>query len=177
MTTTTTTTDIQTDCFTPCTCMRGNKSWYSHTPIPLLVGIKFGSWAQITIATVLVDFNLAVQYGIALHIYASMKYWCILIWQSHRQTAKPPNLIPHQFFGLYSIILVREDHNLFMITGKSPYRFLLKLKNCGIPSSNSIVSYIWGSLRLTLNYLFRINTVTIIICNIISLYSSSLPSY
>ena len=34
---------------------------------------------QIAIAKILVDLNLAVRYGIAICIYASMKYWRILI--------------------------------------------------------------------------------------------------
>ena len=36
---------------------------------------------QIAITRVLVDFNLAVQYRIAIHIYASRKFWQILIWR------------------------------------------------------------------------------------------------
>ena len=34
------------------------------------------------IAKVLADFNLAVQYGIAIRIYASKKFWRILIWRA-----------------------------------------------------------------------------------------------
>ena len=39
---------------------------------------------QIAIAKILADLNLAVWYGIATCIYASMKYWRILIWQLQR---------------------------------------------------------------------------------------------
>ena len=53
--------------------------------------------SQIAIANVLADLNLAVWYGIALHIYASKKVWQILIWQQLEQTAKLPNLISHKF--------------------------------------------------------------------------------
>ena len=45
--------------------------------------------------------NLAVRYGIAICIYASKKFWRILIWQLLRQSTNPPNLIPHQIFRLY----------------------------------------------------------------------------
>ena len=39
--------------------------------------------AKITIAKILADLNLAVQYGIAICtiLYASRKFWRILIWQ------------------------------------------------------------------------------------------------
>ena len=33
------------------------------------------------IARLLADLNLAVLYGIAIRIYASRKFWQILIWQ------------------------------------------------------------------------------------------------
>ena len=59
--------------------------------------------SQIAIANVLADLNLAVWYGIAIRIYASKKFWRILIWRLLMQTAKPPNLIPHQIFRLYGI--------------------------------------------------------------------------
>ena len=36
---------------------------------------------KITIARILADLNLAVRYGIAICIYASRKFWRILIWQ------------------------------------------------------------------------------------------------
>ena len=55
--------------------------------------------SKIAIATVLVDFNLAVGYRIAICIYVSMKYWLVLNRQLHRQTAKQPN------FRLYGIII------------------------------------------------------------------------
>ena len=55
--------------------------------------------SQIVIAKVLADLNLAVRYGIAIHIYASKKFWWILIWRLLEQTAKPPNLIPATFSG------------------------------------------------------------------------------
>ena len=87
--------------------------------------------SKITIATVLADFNLGVRYGIVIRIYMSMKYWCILIWRSHRQTAKPPNLIPHQIFWLYSI-LVWED-NLFKIVGMSQYSCFVEAKKLWDP--------------------------------------------
>ena len=47
------------------------------------------------IAKVVADFNLAVRYGIAMriHVYASKKFWQILIWRLLRSTTKPPNLI------------------------------------------------------------------------------------
>ena len=59
--------------------------------------------SQIAILNVLADLNLAVQYGIATCIYASKKFWRILIWQLLKQTAKLPNLIPRQIFRLYGI--------------------------------------------------------------------------
>ena len=37
--------------------------------------------SQMTIAKALADFNLAVWYGIAIRIYASKKFWRILIWR------------------------------------------------------------------------------------------------
>ena len=51
---------------------------------------------QIAITRILADLNLAVQYGITVRIYASRKFWRILIWRCNidRQTAKfnsPPN--------------------------------------------------------------------------------------
>ena len=59
--------------------------------------------SPIAIANILADLNLAVRYGIAIHIYASKKFWRILIWQLLEQTAKPPNLIPRQIFRLYGM--------------------------------------------------------------------------
>ena len=37
--------------------------------------------SQIAIANLLADLNLAVRYGIAIHIYASKKFWRVLIWR------------------------------------------------------------------------------------------------
>ena len=59
--------------------------------------------SQIAISNVLVDLNLAVWYRITICIYASKKFWRILIWRLLRQSAKLPNLIPRQIFQLYSI--------------------------------------------------------------------------
>ena len=54
-------------------------------------GIKFGSWAQ-NRSIILADLNLAFRYGIAIRIYASRKFWRILIFACScnidRQTAK-----------------------------------------------------------------------------------------
>ena len=36
---------------------------------------------KIAIERILADLNLAVRYGIAIHIYASRKFWRILIWR------------------------------------------------------------------------------------------------
>ena len=66
--------------------------------------------SQIAIANVLADLNLAVRYGIAIHIYAGKKFWRILIWWLLEQTAKPPNLIPRQIFRLYRIGQIRRVH-------------------------------------------------------------------
>ena len=58
----------------------------------------------IAIATVLVDLNLAVRYGIAVRIYNAYiirKYRRILIWWLYRQTTKLSNLLPHQIFWLF----------------------------------------------------------------------------
>ena len=68
-----------------------------HVSYEVLYGRKY--WrelnlavgSQITIANVLADLNLAVRYGIAIRIYASKKFWRIIIWRLRRQTAKPPN--------------------------------------------------------------------------------------
>ena len=46
---------------------------------------------QIAITNVLADLNLVVRYGITILIYASMKFWQILIWRLLWQSAKPPN--------------------------------------------------------------------------------------
>ena len=35
---------------------------------------------KIAIARILADLNLVVRYGIAIRIYASRKFWRILIW-------------------------------------------------------------------------------------------------
>ena len=48
---------------------------------------------KIAIAKISVDLNLGVWQGIAIHIYASRKYWRILIWRLQRQTAKRPNFL------------------------------------------------------------------------------------
>ena len=50
-------------------------------------------------ARILADLNLAVQYGIAIRIYMSEKFWQILIWWLLGRSAKLPNLIPHKIFG------------------------------------------------------------------------------
>ena len=60
-----------------------------------------GVGPKIAIAKILVDLNLVIRYRISIRLYASKKYWRILIWQLHRQTAKPPNLIPRQIIWLY----------------------------------------------------------------------------
>ena len=65
--------------------------------------------SQIVIANVLADLNLAIRYGIAIHIYASKKFWWILIWRLLEQTTKMPNLIPCQIFRIYSN-LNYDDH-------------------------------------------------------------------
>ena len=36
---------------------------------------------KIAIGRILGDLNLAVQYGIAIRVYASRKFWQILIWR------------------------------------------------------------------------------------------------
>ena len=36
---------------------------------------------KIAIERILADLNLAVRYGIAIRIYASRKFWRILIWR------------------------------------------------------------------------------------------------
>ena len=56
---------------------------------------------KIAIARILADLNLAVRYGIVIRIYASSKFWRILILAVVIQTAKMPNLIPRQIFRLY----------------------------------------------------------------------------
>ena len=43
---------------------------------------------KIAISRILADVNLAVRYGIAIRIYASRKFWRILIW---RLQYRPPN--------------------------------------------------------------------------------------
>ena len=63
--------------------------------------------SQIAITNILADLNLAVWYGITIRIYVSAeKFWRILIWRLLRQSTKPPNLISHQIFQLYSIAIV-----------------------------------------------------------------------
>ena len=61
----------------------------------LVIGVKLSechiqcSWKylqelhepKIAIARILADLNLAVRYRIAIHIYASKKFWWILIWR------------------------------------------------------------------------------------------------
>ena len=49
------------------------------------------------IAKILADFNLVVQYGIAIHIYASKKFW-----QLQRQRAI---LIPTKFSGYFFLYI------------------------------------------------------------------------
>ena len=69
--------------------------------IPYTRELNLAVGSQIAIANVLADLNLAVRYGIAICIYASNKFWRILIWRLLMQTAKLSNLIPHQIFQLY----------------------------------------------------------------------------
>ena len=45
--------------------------------------------SQIAITNVLADLNLVVWYGIVMRIYASKKFWRILIWRLLRQSANP----------------------------------------------------------------------------------------
>ena len=63
--------------------------------------------------TILADLNLAVQYGIAIRIYVSKKYWQISIWRLHRQATKLPNLIPSQISSctVVNFILVTKITN------------------------------------------------------------------
>ena len=44
-------------------------------------GLNLAVEPKIAFARILVDLNLAVRYGIAILIYASRKFWRILIWQ------------------------------------------------------------------------------------------------
>ena len=67
-------------------------SWKYWLELDLMVG------SQIAITNVLVDLNLAVRYGIAICLYASKKFWQILIRRLLRQFPNPPNSIPHQVF-------------------------------------------------------------------------------
>ena len=43
--------------------------------------LNLASEPKIAIARILADLNLAVRYRIAIHIYASRKFWRILIWR------------------------------------------------------------------------------------------------
>ena len=62
--------------------------------------------SQIAVANVLADLNLAVRYGIAIHIYVSKKFWQILIWWLLMHTAKPPNFnSPPKFLAIWYILL------------------------------------------------------------------------
>ena len=50
---------------------------------------------------------MGIKFGwIAMRIYASKKFWRILIWRLLMQTTKTPNLIPHQIFRLYGRCMV-----------------------------------------------------------------------
>ena len=71
---------------------------------------------KIAIARILADLNLAVRYGIAIRIYASRKFWRILIW---RLQYRLPNLIPRQIFRLYGI--AKKDSKSGSGTGGSGY--------------------------------------------------------
>ena len=51
--------------------------------------------------TLLVDLNLAVWYGIAIHTCTWKKKLADFNLVVERHTAKPPNLIPRQIFWLY----------------------------------------------------------------------------
>ena len=67
--------------------------------------------SQIAILNLLADLNLAVQYGIAIHIilYASKKFWRILIWQLLKQTAKFSGYTVHTVYvGACIFLPVRE---------------------------------------------------------------------
>ena len=63
--------------------------------------LNLADWPQPAWTKILANFNLVVRYGIAIRIYASKKFWQILIWRLQRQTAKLPNLISRQIFWLY----------------------------------------------------------------------------
>ena len=73
--------------------------------------------SQIAIANVLVDLNLAVQYGIAIRIHVSKKFWRILIWRLPRQSANPPNLIPGQIFQLYGSSWANSIYSVVPVAG------------------------------------------------------------
>ena len=59
------------------------------------------------IAKVLADFYLAVWYGIAIRIYVSKKFW-------REVDRQKPNLILHQIFQLYGIILML-NHSVMQV--------------------------------------------------------------
>ena len=63
-------------------------SWKYWRELNLVVG------SQIAISNVLADLNLVVRYRIAICtcMYASKKFWWILIWRLLRQSTKLPNL-------------------------------------------------------------------------------------
>ena len=52
-------------------------AWAEHYPVTLNLAVE----PKIAIERILADLNLAVRYGIAIRIYASRKFWRILIWR------------------------------------------------------------------------------------------------
>ena len=59
-------------------------------------------------------------------MYASMKYWWILILQLQRQNAKPPNLIPRQIFWLYVIIMYTISYRHYIPARAGARRVMAK---------------------------------------------------
>ena len=82
--------------------------------------LNLADWPQPAWTKILANFNLAVRYGIAIRIYASKKFWRILIWRLQRQTAKPPNLIPRQIFRLYGIPQILVQLEIFAWRNSCP---------------------------------------------------------
>ena len=78
---------VQCTCTCACTCACAYYCMQFPTQISVHIPYSWKYWRELNlavgsqIAKVLADFNLAVQYGIAILIYASKKFWQILIWR------------------------------------------------------------------------------------------------
>ena len=90
----------------------------------ILAGIKFGIWVPNCHRKGIGGFKFGslVQDRHTYNIYASKKFWRILIWRLLRQSANLPNLIPCQIFWLYGMVILDYKQVPIVVAGHRDFQ-------------------------------------------------------